>query len=109
MHSTVLIIDDHPVVIAGVRQLLAGSSEFTLIGECSSAEQGLEAARRERPDLIVLGLRLADVLAPDLCRALRSVAPGAKVVIFTAFDEEALLRACLEAGAVGILLKDAGG
>jgi DNA-binding NarL/FixJ family response regulator len=105
----VLLIDDHPIVLQGVRHLLAGSPEFEVVAESTIAEDGVAAARREQPDLVMLDLRIADVLAPDVCTRLRLAAPGAKVVILTAFDDEALLRACLTAGAAGVLLKDAAG
>jgi DNA-binding NarL/FixJ family response regulator len=104
-----LLIDDHPIVLQGVRYLLAGSSEFQVVAECTSADDGVTAARREQPDLVVLDLRIADVLAPEVCTRLRSAAPLARVVILTAFDDDALLRACLNAGASGVLLKDAHG
>jgi two-component system response regulator DesR len=108
-HGRVLLVDDHPVVLQGVRQLLAGTDEFEVVAESTSASEGLAAARREQPDLIVLDLRIGDALAPDLCTRLRLAAPRARIVILTAFEDEALLRACLQAGAAGILLKDAHG
>jgi len=107
--SRVLVVDDHPVVLQGVRHLLTGAGDFEVAAESTSADEGLAAARREQPDLILLDLRIADVLAPDVCTRLRLAAPRARVVILTAFDDEALLRACLQAGAAGILLKDAHG
>ena len=103
----VLLIDDHPIVLHGVQHLLAGSSEFEVVGECTTAEDGVAAARREQPDLVILDLRIADVLAPDVCTRLRSAAPAARIVILTAFDDDALLQACLQRGAAGVLLKDA--
>lgn len=106
---TVLLIDDHPIVMHGVKHLLAESSEFQVVAECTTADEGVAAARREQPDLVVLDLRIAEVLAPEVCGRLRSAAPRAKVVILTAFDDDALLRACLNVGAAGVLLKDAHG
>jgi DNA-binding NarL/FixJ family response regulator len=103
----VVLIDDHPIVLHGVRHLLAESTEFEVVAESTTAEDGIAAAKREQPDLVVLDLRIADVLAPDVCTRLRSAAPAARVVILTAFDDEVLLHACLKAGAAGVLLKDA--
>jgi two-component system response regulator DesR len=103
----VLLIDDHPIVLQGVRHLLASSDEFAVVAESTTAEDGLAIARREQPDLVVLDLRIADDLAPDVCVRLRTASPAARVLILTAYDDEALLRACLKAGAAGVLLKDA--
>jgi DNA-binding NarL/FixJ family response regulator len=107
--SRTLLIDDHPIVLHGVRHLLADSPEFEVVGESTSAEEGVRAARREQPDLVVLDLRIAEVLAPDVCTRLRLAAPAARIVILTAFDDGPLLQACLRAGARGVLLKDAHG
>jgi two-component system, NarL family, nitrate/nitrite response regulator NarL len=104
--SRVLLVDDHPVVLQGIGQMLRSTDRFLVIGEATSAEQALEIGAREQPDLVVLDLRVGEALAPDICIGLRAVAPGARIVILTAFDDESLLRACVAAGAVGILLKD---
>jgi len=104
--SKVLLVDDHPVVLKGVRQLLASTGDWEVVADATSGKEGLELARREHPDLIVLDLRLEDCLAADLCRELHSAAPDAKVVILTAFDDPEPLRACIREGASGVLLKD---
>ncbi len=105
--ASVLVIDDHPIVIDGVRQLLAREADFNLIGEAANGEEGVALAQRLAPDVVVLDLKLGDNFAPHLCRALLEVSGGSRVVIHTAFDDREPLRACLDAGAVGIVLKDA--
>ena len=104
--TKVLVVDDHPVVLDGVRHLLASAGDFVVVAEATSGVAALEAARRERPDLVILDLRLPDLLAPELCRELRAALPRATIVILTAFDDRALLQACLHQGATGVLLKD---
>jgi DNA-binding NarL/FixJ family response regulator len=105
--SNVLLVDDHPIVISGVRRLLALAPDFEVVGQASTARDAVEAAISTSPDIILLDLRLPDVHSADLCRRLRSSVPSAQVVIFTAFVEGALLRACLAIGVAGVLLKDA--
>jgi two-component system, NarL family, nitrate/nitrite response regulator NarL len=104
--SRVLLVDDHPVVLQGIGQMLRSTDTFWVVGEATSADAAIEIGAREQPDLVVLDLRVGDTLAPEICANLRAVAPGTKVVILTAFDDEILLRACVRAGAVGVLLKD---
>jgi DNA-binding NarL/FixJ family response regulator len=103
--SKVLVVDDHPVVLKGIRQLLASASDLDIVAETTSGEQAVAIAGEVQPDLVVLDLRLGDSLAPDICRELLRRSPATKVIILTAFDDSHLLRACLEAGASGVLLK----
>jgi DNA-binding NarL/FixJ family response regulator len=105
--ARVLLVDDHPVVISGIRRLLASTPDFEVVGQASTAREAVDAAIAAAPDVILLDLRLPDVHSADLCRRLRATVPAAQVVIFTAFVEDALLRACLAAGVAGVLLKDA--
>jgi DNA-binding NarL/FixJ family response regulator len=86
--------------------MLQSTQRFSIVGEATSAELAVDIAAREQPDLVVLDLRVGEALAPDICMKVREVAPGTRVVILTAFDDEWLLRACVAEGAVGVLLKD---
>lgn len=107
MTASVLVIDDHPVVIDGVRQLLAGETEFSMIGEATNGVDGVALAKSLGPDLVLLDLKLGDSFAPHLCRLLADASRPSRIVIHTAFDDREPLRACLNAGAVGVVLKDA--
>lgn len=107
MTATVLVIDDHPIVIDGIRQLLAEEPDFDMIGEATSGKEGVELAGSLGPDLVVLDLKLGDNFAPHCCRLLSEVSGSSRIVIHTAFDDREPLRACLSAGAMGIVLKDA--
>ncbi len=106
MVASVLVIDDHPVVIDGVRQLLANEPDLTLVGEAMTGEDGVALAKSLTPDVVILDLKLGDNFAPHLCRALGEVSSCSRIVIHTAFDDREPLRACLNAGAVGVVLKD---
>jgi DNA-binding NarL/FixJ family response regulator len=105
--TRVLLVDDHPIVISGIRRLLAFAPDFEVVGQASTAQEAVETAIATAPDLILLDLHLPDVHSADLCRRMRATVPTAQVVIFTAFVEAALLRSCVAAGVAGVLLKDA--
>ena len=107
MTASVLVIDDHPVVIDGVRQLLAGELDFDMVGEATNGDTGVVLAKSLTPDVVLLDLKLGDSFAPHLCRLLAEASRASRIVIHTAFDDREPLRACLNAGAVGIVLKDA--
>lgn len=103
--SKVLLVDDHPVVLKGIRQLLGSAGDLEVVAEATSGDEALAVADEKQPDLVVLDLRLGDSLAPDICRQLLRRSPATKVIILTAFDDSHLLQASLEAGASGVLLK----
>lgn len=103
---SVLIADDHPLVAHGIQRVLAAADdEFRIVATCHSGQETVAVARRERPDLVLLDVRLGDLDGADVCRALGDEVPGAKAVVLTAYSDIAHLRRCLEAGAVGVLLK----
>ena len=104
--ASVLVIDDHPVVIDGVRQLLANEPDLKLVGEAMTGPDGVALAKSLTPDVVILDLKLGDNFAPHLCRSLGEVSSHSRIVIHTAFDDREPLRACLNAGAVGVVLKD---
>ena len=103
--ARVLVVDDHPVVIDGVRRILADTVDLQLVGEAADPASAETQARRHQPDIVILDLKLGEHLAPPLCRTLLVVSPASAVVIHTAFDDPEPLRACLNAGATGIVLK----
>ena len=103
--ARVLVVDDHPVVIDGVRRILADTVDLQLVGEAADPASAEAQARRLQPDIVILDLKLGEHLAPPLCRTLLVVSPASAVVIHTAFDDPEPLRACLNAGATGIVLK----
>lgn len=104
--GSVVVIDDHPVVIDGVRQLLANEPDLTLVGEATTGADGVAMAESLKPDVVVLDLRLGDSFAPHFCRSIGEASSRSRIVIHTAFDDREPLRACLDAGAVGVVLKD---
>ena len=104
----VLVVDDHPVVGIGVATLLRGS-RAQVIGHAVSIDDGVRQARQQRPNVILLDLRMGDgVLSVSSVGRLQAACPPAKIVLFTAFPEHPAVGAAIEAGAVGCLVKDTG-
>ena len=102
-----LVVDDHPVVCEGVSLLVHSSTDIVVTGSARSAEEAVAVARQTRPDVVLLDLRLPDMLASEAVKLLRMAAPRAKIVIFTAYAGHKALKAAIEAGVDGCLLKDA--
>lgn len=104
---SVLVVDDHPVVLNGIAQILRSSPGFEVVATAGSGRKAIQLAERYQPEIVLLDLRLPDLPAPNICQQLRLRVPKAKIVILTAYDDRPVLLACQAAGATGIVLKDA--
>jgi DNA-binding NarL/FixJ family response regulator len=103
------VVDDHEVVRQGLVALLGRRDGFQVVAEASTVAESIEAARRFRPDIVVMDVRLPDGSGIEACREIRAELPGTRVVMLTSYpDEEAVLSAIL-AGASGYLLKQVRG
>ena len=105
---TVVVADDHPIVVSGMRLLLSGSRFFELVGEAGTGAEAILRCEQFRPNVLLLDLRLPDLPAATICTRILDRHPGIAIVILTAHAEEMAVRGCLKAGARGCLFKDTG-
>ena len=102
---SLLIVDDHEVVRQGLSALLGRRPEFQVVAEAGTVAEAVAAARKFRPDLVVMDVRLPDGSGIEACREIRAEFPETRVVMLTSYpDEDAVLSAII-AGASGYLLK----
>jgi DNA-binding NarL/FixJ family response regulator len=104
---SVLVVDDHPIVLDGVRLLVDSTSWITLAGYARTGREAITVAEQTQPDVVLLDLRLPDMLGPEVIHGIRRGAPEAKVVLFTAYADHAAVEPALAAGARAVVLKDA--
>lgn len=103
----VLLVDDHPIVRAGVRSLFDRRDDVEVVGEAASGEEAVALARHLHPDVVLCDLRLGEGMdGVQTTAALRTQHPAPAVLILTTFDRDAEILAAIEAGAAGYLLKD---
>ena len=103
---TVLLVDDHEVVLEGLTAMLASRRErVTIVGATTDPNEALHQTSALEPDLVLLDIRLKGTSGLDLCRELTSRCPGTKVVFFTVYDDDQYLFQALRVGASGFLLK----
>jgi DNA-binding NarL/FixJ family response regulator len=105
----IVIVDDHPVVRAGLRALVEGQHELIVVAEAESLESALTAAQEHRPDVVLMDLSLgaAEKGGVAATAALRALPDPPEVLVLTTYDTESDVLRALEAGARGYLLKDA--
>jgi DNA-binding NarL/FixJ family response regulator len=106
MAITVLIADDHEVVRQGITSLFK-NSEVRVVGAAASGDEAVRLARRHKPDVVLLDVRLGSEDGLDAIKRIRSSAPTGRVVVLSAFDNPTYVARAVSAGAHDYLLKSA--
>ena len=104
--ATILLIDDHPMLRNGVKQLISMDPRLQVIAEASNGEQGVELAELHDPDLILLDLNMPGMNGLATLDRLRQTALSGRVVVFSVSNHEDDVVSALKRGADGYLLKD---
>ncbi|WP_309064813.1 response regulator transcription factor [Microbacterium sp.] len=108
MTLRLVLVDDHPVVRAGVRALIESSDDLQVVGEAADAGAAMRVVEAERPDVVLMDLSLGDgVGGIEATARLRALDPAPAVLVLTTYDSESDILRALDAGAAGYLLKDA--
>lgn len=102
----VLIIDDHPLMRRGIKQLIELDDEFEVIADAGNGNEGIVLALEQQPDLIILDLNMKGLSGLDTLKALRYEEVDSRIVILTVSDAKNDVFALIDAGADGYLLKD---
>jgi two-component system, NarL family, response regulator DevR len=103
-----LLVDDHQMVRAGLRALLAGQPAIRIVGEAGSVAEAVSEAERLKPHVILMDLRLPDGSGIDACRDILSIAPQTKILFLTSYSDEQAIMSTIVAGASGYLMKEIG-
>ena len=104
----VALVDDHPVVRAGMRALVDGQDDLSVVGEASDAHSAEQLVAAVRPDVVLMDLNLgAGPGGADVTARLRALPEPPQVLVLTTYDTEADILSAIDAGASGYLLKDA--
>ena len=103
----ILLVDDHPVVRAGIWGMLAGQPDFAILGEAENGRQAVQLAVALQPDVILMDLRMPVQDGVEALVELRASGVRSGVLVLTTYDTDADILPAVEAGATGYLLKDA--
>ncbi len=101
-----LIVDDHPVVRDGLRGVIDGEPDMTVVGEAGHGAEALARVAAEPVDVVLMDLRMPTMGGVEAIGELRRRAPSVRVLVLTTFDTDRDVLPAIEAGATGYLLKD---
>lgn len=110
MHSDtikVFIVDDHYMVIEGIRSLLLQDKTIEWLGHAMNASSCLAFLQQQQPDVILMDINLPDVSGIELCREVKKKYPAVHVIALSSFNQLSFIQKMLESGASGYLLKNA--
>jgi DNA-binding NarL/FixJ family response regulator len=103
----VLIADDHPLIIAGIRRTIEHLDDMQVVGEARSGTEVAELVERRRPDIVLMDLRMPGVTGVELIELIHARWPQTKAIVLSACDDRATIDAALGAGASAYVLKSA--
>ena len=108
MTIRVLVVDDHPLFLDGVRAAVTGAEDVEIVGEATDARGAVTAAAELAPDVVLLDVGLPDGSGIDVAREILAAQPGVRVLMMTMSDEDETVVSAMRAGARGYVVKGAG-
>jgi len=107
MKASVFIVDDHYMVIEGIRSLLKNEKDIEWIGHATNAASCLGFLKQQQPDVILMDVSLPDKSGIDLCKEVKQKYPSVFVLGLSTFNQQAIIRNMIDNGASGYILKNA--
>ena len=108
MKTKLFIVDDHYMVIEGIRYLLQQEPSIEWMGHATNAASCISFLKQHQPDVILMDINLPDMSGIELCKQVHNMYPGCSVLGLSTFNQHAIIRDMIDNGASGYLLKNAG-
>lgn len=103
--TRIVLADDHPIVLTGLRNLIESESDFAVVGEATSGPEALKVIRDTRPDIAIVDISMPGMSGIVLTRRLSEETQEIKILMLTLHEDRAYLRQALDAGARGYVVK----
>jgi len=101
-----LLVDDHPIVLEGIKSHLSAQADFEVIGDAADGREAIRKARRLLPDIILMDISMPRMNGLEAMTLLRKQVPNAKILVLTMHDKKEYISQIFRLGARGYLLKD---
>ncbi|MBI5777579.1 MAG: response regulator transcription factor, partial [Nitrospirae bacterium] len=101
----ILLVDDHEVVRVGLKKVLEADPQMVVAGEAATAGEAVTRAQADRPDVVLMDIRLPDGDGIQACRDILATCPGVRVLFLTSFADDETVLAAVLAGAHGFCVK----
>lgn len=105
----VLVADDHPLVLQGLRAVISVTEDVAIVAEASNGRDAVLQAGEHQPDVAIIDLEMPELHGIEATKQIQAESPSTAVIVLTMFDDDQSVLAALQAGAVGYLLKGADG
>ncbi len=105
----IVVADDHPVVLAGIRALIDATGDLTVVGEAGEGHSALRLANELQPDVMVLDVSMPGLDGPRVAERLRTTSPRTRILVHSVHEDKGYLRQALELGVKGYILKRSSG
>ncbi|CRK56281.1 putative two-component system response regulator [Alloactinosynnema sp. L-07] len=102
----VVVVDDDPLVRAGLRMILGGAQDIDVVGEACDGHEAIQVVERESPQVVLMDIRMPRLDGLAAARRLRDLGTTARIIILTTFDTDETVVTALRHGVAGFLLKD---
>ena len=102
----VVLVDDDPLVRAGLRMILGGAPDLHVVAEAADGQEGVDVVLREAPDVVLMDIRMPRMDGLVATRRLRDHGAATRIIVLTTFDTDDMVLTALSHGAAGFLLKD---
>jgi DNA-binding NarL/FixJ family response regulator len=107
--TTVLVVDDHPLVRQGLLAVLGSAEGITVLGEASDGSEAIRLVTQREPDVVLMDLQMPGMHGIDATRQIVAARPTTAVLVLTMFEDDDMVFSAVSAGAMGYLLKGADG
>ena len=105
-HARVLVVDDHSLLRTGVANIINQEADLEVVGEAANGRDAIAAFERQRPDVVLMDLRMPEMEGVEAVRRIREIDPHARVIVLTTYDADEDIARALQAGAKAYILKD---